>query len=385
MSTHKGLYQAFTSQLTAEDQQRKPDGKSDSSSPSPSTNPKRHPYEIDHIKIPDAEYMSEVPEHLRNKDIFGFPTTVLVVGPPGKGKSNLLINMLTRKEFYLHFFDKIYLLGPTVKTDKLYKLIKVPENQIVDKEEEFIPKLVEWTNKQKDDVKNDSKTAPKALFLFEDITAYRNTVQNNPNFAKCFTTIRHHKAVVYANVHKYCSLERTARMSCMHLACFPMNRTDQKALFEEYGGSYVVDFEDFHAMLRYAWEPTAENKKPFLHINMYADEKERFRKGFTEVLDVDYFRGKGRAERKKMRKDAEDRWGASDKSRNPKNKRKFEHMAEKNINIPGAQDLTSKPPSQQVKKAKQVGVENSSGPFGPDKLNVSNYASVKSNIFAYVK
>jgi septin family protein len=97
-----------------------------------------HAYDIKRIEMKDPEYISEVPEHLRNQDIPGFPSTILLVGRPGSGKTNVL-NLLLSKQFWYGFFDKIYLCGPTVKNDKLYQNIKVKEDQIVTNQEDFLP------------------------------------------------------------------------------------------------------------------------------------------------------------------------------------------------------------------------------------------------------
>jgi len=78
-----------------------------------------HPYDIKVIPLEDPEYKSETPAHLQNKDIPGFPTTVLCVGGPGSGKSNLFGNFLLGH--WKGFFDKVYLFGPTVKSDKMTK------------------------------------------------------------------------------------------------------------------------------------------------------------------------------------------------------------------------------------------------------------------------
>ena len=76
------------------------------------------------IEVPDPEYMSEIPEHMKNGNFPGFPSTTLICGPPGRGKTNLLMNLLKNKKMWCGFFDKIYAYGPTVKSDKLYKTIK---------------------------------------------------------------------------------------------------------------------------------------------------------------------------------------------------------------------------------------------------------------------
>ncbi len=117
---------------------------------------KPHAYDIKRIEMKDPEYLSEVPEHLRNQDLPGFPSTILLVGRPGSGKTNVLMNLLTQPTFWYKFFDKIYLCGPTVKNDKFYQSIKVPEEQIVTKQEEFLPKLEEWIDQQTEEVKRDA-------------------------------------------------------------------------------------------------------------------------------------------------------------------------------------------------------------------------------------
>lgn len=250
----------------------------------------RHPYHIRRIEIKDPEYMSEVPEYMQNKDIPGFPTTVVVIGEPGSGKTNLLMNLLTRKDLWNGFYDRIYLLGPTVKTDKLYQAIKIPDSQKVTDEAEFIPKLTEWVDEQKARVKDNPSSAPKTLFLFEDFTSYRETVQLHPNFRKCFNAIRHHKATAYANIHKITALERTARLNCRHVIVFPVNKTEQDQLHKDYSVS-GLGREDFYILCDDAWAPDDSTEKPFLYINKYAPPETRFRKCFTQILNLSYYKG----------------------------------------------------------------------------------------------
>lgn len=364
MSTHRALFQAsFPAHF---DTKRSEEARTPTTE---ETKKSAHPYSIERIKIPDPEYISEVPERLRNKDLPGFPSTILAVGKPGSGKSNLLMNMLLREVYWLKFFDKIYLLGPTVKTDKLFAEIKVPDDQIVTKPAEFIEKLTEWVDAQKEATKNDPKTAPKCLFIFEDITAYRyNGVQNNPEFTRCFTTIRHHKATAYANVHAYSRLERTARINCMHIMVFPVSRSDIKQIYMEYANHYL-DEDDFVEMCKFAWTKDEENAKPFLYINMYADDAQRFRKCFTQIIDVSKFEGLGK-HLKRKRAGKFDGDGEKNGKRQKKEK-KYE----------GGEDITQPPPPEVVQGVKKEGgVQNEHGPFEP-----FGRTSVMDNAFMYLK
>lgn len=267
----------------------------------PQAEAKSHIYDIHRIPIPDPEYMSETPPHIRNKDIPGFPSTVAAVGPPSSGKTNVLFNLLTRPEFWKGFFDVIYELGPTVESDKIYKAVKLNDDQKVSDPDKFLAKLQEWVEKQKQEVKQDPHTAPKSLFIFEDITAYRDVMQNSEIFMKCFTAIRHHKATAYANVHKLTGLNRTCRVSCMHIMLWPSPRSEVKQAHQDYGIA-ELDLNDFMLVCRFAWKAEPNNPKPFLYINRYASEEDRYRKCFTKIIKWQDFVGLTKTLRKGSRR-----------------------------------------------------------------------------------
>ena len=252
----------------------------------------KHPLAIGKVEVPDAEYKSEVPERMTNKDFPGFPTCVIFLGKPGSGKTNTFIYMLKSPTFWNKFFDKIYLLGPTTQSDKLYKQIKVPEDQVVSSEDEFIPRLQEWVEQQKAEVDSDPSNAPKTLFVFEDITSYFDQVQRQPAFARCYTQIRHLKGTAVAMIHKYKAFNRTARMSSRHLLIWECNKTEQKQIYDDFGPS-SLSLKDWYGLVRYCHEPTEDDPKPFLYINTMVPEKIRFRKGFYEILVLEDAADKG--------------------------------------------------------------------------------------------
>lgn len=249
-----------------------------------------HPYQLERMEIKDPEYMSEVPNHLQNKSLPGFPTVILAVGKPGSGKTNVLVNLLTRPELWKGFYDKIYLLGPTIESDKLYQHLDIPQDQKVSDPAEFIEKLREWTDHQIEEVKRDPKKAAKALFVFEDITSYYHTIQNNPIFIKCFNTIRHHKATAYVNIHKVKSLNRTPRMSCQHILVFPINKTEIDMVYQDWGPQNLSK-QDFYYMCLDTWKSSEDSEKPFLYINNHAPENKRFKRNFTDIIDTKYYEG----------------------------------------------------------------------------------------------
>ena len=57
-----------------------------------------------------------------------FPSLTLCIGKSGSGKSNVMANMLTKKEFMKDFFDDIYLFSPTAKSDDIVEHLKLNGN-----------------------------------------------------------------------------------------------------------------------------------------------------------------------------------------------------------------------------------------------------------------
>jgi hypothetical protein len=194
--------------------------------------------------------------------------------------------MLTSPLFWNKFFDKIYLFGPTVKSDQLYEVVKVPDDQIVADQTEFLPKLKEALDQQQAMMESSKSEAPKILFVFEDITSYYDKIQKKPEFARCYTQVRHLKGCSVSMVHKYKAFNRTARMSTQHILVWKCNKTEIKQLYEDFGPTQLSE-KEWYDLVRYCHEPTEDCDKPFLYINMFAPEKTRFRKCFTEILELE--------------------------------------------------------------------------------------------------
>lgn len=244
-----------------------------------------HPLKIHKVDTDDPDYESEVPKHLKNQYFPGFPSCSVFVGQPGSGKTNLLMYMLLSPIMWNKFFDKIYLLGPTCKSDKMYERIKVPEDQICTKQEEFMPFLTDILDEQQRKVEDDKKSADKILVVFEDITSFYNKIQQKPEFVRCYTQIRHLKGASVAMVHKWKAFNRTARMATQHICVWKCNRTDQKQLYEEFGPTRM-SIKEWYELIDYCHQPTEDDPKPFLYINLTVPENMRFRKSFTEILNV---------------------------------------------------------------------------------------------------
>lgn len=242
-----------------------------------------HPLDIQKVEVKDSEYSSEVPEHMKNKDFPGFPSCSVFVGMPGSGKSNLLMYMLLSPNFWFGFFDEIYLFGPTVKSDKLYDRIEVPDDHIISDPDQMLPKLTEILQKQQASVESSKKDANKVLVVFEDITSFFHKIQSKTEFQRWYVQFRHLKGSVVSMVHKYKAFNRTARMCSRHLLVWECNMTERKQLYEDFGPPQL-SLKQWLDMMQEALTPTPDQPKPFFYINTTQPVTTRFRRCFTEVF-----------------------------------------------------------------------------------------------------
>lgn len=240
---------------------------------------------IKKIEVPDPEYKSEIPKHVDNQWFPGFPSTTLICGPPGRGKTNLLINLLTNPKMLNKVFDEIYWYGPTIKSDKLYKTIQIRDENVCTEPKKIIADLEKKLKEQTKKVSENPATAPKVLFVFEDITSFFNTVQSKPEFHRCYTQIRHVKGAAISMVHKYHAFNRTNRTSTQHIILFKANQKDIGHLYEEHGPANM-SVKDFRRLVNWALKKQDKDEHPFFYVNTTVDDNQQYRRNFDTILEL---------------------------------------------------------------------------------------------------
>ena len=115
-------------------------------------------------KLPQSPYMEA---EIINK----FPSLTVCIGRSGSGKSNVIANMLTKREFMKGFFNEVYLFSPTAKSDDLVQHLKLDDEHIIDElNEEAIDKLNEIVDKNTEKIEKEGISAtaqtPKILVIY---------------------------------------------------------------------------------------------------------------------------------------------------------------------------------------------------------------------------
>jgi len=232
--------------------------------------------ESDSVQIPINSLMKEdiIPRH---------PFSSIFVGKSGSGKSNALIYMINN--FYRKYFERIIVIGATVKTDDMYSHF----DEDIDEGDLISDNLVSECKRLLDErqaecEENGPTNCPRWLVILEDCTSERK-LQHSQSFTKLFVQLRHMNASVICCAHKLRAIPRVCRLNSTALCVFPLDRGDTKILIDEYCAR-ILDKKSFGEMLKYVWTRTEEFQRPFLYYNRTLDEPIAYRKGFSEVMEI---------------------------------------------------------------------------------------------------
>jgi len=219
------------------------------------------------------------------------PSSVMFCGKSGSGKTMLLLNLLTNKQFYGSYFDIIFLFSETAQEggDDLYKEhcgpgspCHIPEDHIFKPAKEGLAQLDHIVKTKKGIVKKQGlDNAPKLLVLFDDIAHSRRFLASR-QYLLLHIANRHLNISTFSLTQSYVKIPRSCRCQVSALMFFHGGTNTEKVrLAAEHTPSGWTE-KDFFSMIDHA---TAE-KYSFMHINKHCDMKTRYRKNLDTILQL---------------------------------------------------------------------------------------------------
>jgi hypothetical protein len=211
--------------------------------------------------------------------IFDLPMRLLIVGKSQlSGKSNLLVNLLLRDEYYNKDFngDDIYIVSPSVDTDdKLKKLVNVKEipehNLMPDFDEDVIAELYKMLEEEyREAIENGEKPTNK-LIVFDDIS-YKGDLKKKKNgvIAKIFSNGRHINLSCIVTAQKYSDISSSARENANGAIFFDMSNKQLELV--EADVNYTGPKKDFMKMFR----GNIGAKHSFIVVNFTNEKDKRY-------------------------------------------------------------------------------------------------------------
>lgn len=229
----------------------------------------------DKIKQPDASSQDIIPRLTSN---------VLIVGCSGSGKTTLLHNLIKQKQFFKGWFDQIYLISPSAKTDDIQRDLEVPDEAIIDDLNEAPTKIQELMDEQRDEIEaSGAHKAKQIALIYDDVVGANDALLKTEQFTRSFIAARHYNFTTFLLVQSFTQAPRVARLQCQNLFYFRGSNSELEKICEECCAPGLKQKEmallvDFATIEPYS----------FLHFNRrVADASQRYRKNLDEVIDIE--------------------------------------------------------------------------------------------------
>lgn len=202
--------------------------------------------------------MKHLPETLSRKPFF-----YLMVAPPGSGKTNLIVNMLTNKKLYGKRFEIVHFFSPSMSTIK----IPLPKQNLHDELDLTVV----------DKVAKDLRKGERALFVFDDMV---NDIQKGKTLKPFLKLAYNRRHLGGAGVSMMLTTQKLTRVDLTLRAAVSgvffwrtSNKKEIKSFYDEFVN---LDWPVFMKMLEFVWDKPHD----FLYLRLDVDESKRYHKNF---------------------------------------------------------------------------------------------------------
>jgi hypothetical protein len=232
----------------------------------------------------------EAETYYTKKDlIFDVPFRLLIVGKSQlSGKSNILVNLLLRDEFYNKDFDgeNIFLVSPSITNDeKLKKIIKVKEipeeNLFLEYDEDVLKQLYQMLQDEYEEAKEAGEKPQNKLIIFDDMS-YNGALKAKQHgiINKIFSNGRHINLSIITTSQKYSDLLTSSRENANGAIFF--NCSNKQLELIESDHNYLGSKKEFMNMFR----KVMDEKHSFLVVNYTNPKEQRYlNKDFDVIIN----------------------------------------------------------------------------------------------------
>lgn len=223
------------------------------------------------------------------------PGVSLIVGSVNSGKTNFLINLLTRPQFYgpsneltkevKPFFDVVFLL--TGSQDDAYDVL-IEKGILKEQHINYNPQpedIQSILDIQAATIKKHGLLkAPKVLIILEDIVDNQKLLRSTP-FRSLFIKPRQNSFSIFICAQYLNLIPKGLRQQAINLFIFPQNRAGEDIICEQFCPGNMKKDEFMHVISQ-CTEVREGDNFPFMHINRRCKNQERFRRNLDKIIDL---------------------------------------------------------------------------------------------------
>lgn len=229
-------------------------------------------------------------KHYTSKDrIFDLPFKLIIIGRSQlAGKTNLLGNLLLRKEYYLNDFkgENMFIVSPSTSVDhKLKAIIDAKEipalNVIPDYDEEVLNAVYKLMQEKYLEATDLKRKPPNFCVIFDDMSfGGALKARNYGAITRLFCNGRHLNISTIVTAQKYSDIHTTCRENTTGAILFASTDKQLDLITDDH--NYLESKKDFKRMFK---EATKE-KHSFLVVNYSNPPEERYLDSEFEALDA---------------------------------------------------------------------------------------------------
>ena len=235
-------------------------------------------------------------QHKRQLDIHPAlpnpPFSLMLVGPAGSGKSNLILRLLYGNKckkndknkygkFYRHFFDKVYIFSPSWKLDPKMNRCHIPEEQIFENPNLYHEIIEQLLGIQSDSIEEDGKSeTPHILMVFSDLAGQKGVFSHGKGIMnKLAFNRRHFKVSIILDTQSIRQINPAFRSNLSGLILFSgiTNRLELQKISDEYLGEFSSDEQQ--ELIDYSFKEAYD----FLYINFAKKGAAKFYHNFNPM------------------------------------------------------------------------------------------------------
>ncbi len=162
------------------------------------------------------------------------PFRMYIVGASGSGKTNFLLNLLSRECYYKDYFDSILVISPTaLQLDETYKSLKLPDRNYYEPDTEVLQALMDIMEERIEEA-GGKHNAPKVLLILDDIVSYKKFC-NSSLLLKFAVMSRHWNISMVILSQAYHRIPKSVRLQMSSIVYFKGSNRELDVLADDFG------------------------------------------------------------------------------------------------------------------------------------------------------
>lgn len=196
---------------------------------------------------------------------------MLVCGPPGSGKSNLAINLLTRgkknglRRGYKKVFNHVFVVSPSLASMQEDVFKNHPEEKMAD---EFTS---QWMDLFEEHLSLASEQGETTICLMDDVAAeLKRSADLQKRLARLVNNRRHKRLSLIIIAQYYIDIPKNIRSNCNYLALF--RSVNKQQLEQVYQEVLPIERSELLPFMEFVWS----DKFNFLFVDMSLQKSGKF-------------------------------------------------------------------------------------------------------------